>query len=201
MKKLFTLVLILFFGTISAQNDIDEYLNSVITESKNIYATDASNLEMNQLFNEFYEAVLQSELGEIKEDLVNKITTLVENPETKNMHLMSLFLILQNYLDEVNENADIINTEFQLKIVSQLENEFIALKQEVPVLIYVYKIEALQSNEMYTEADFVTENAFKKFPNSVPIKVFQYLATNNDSIKKDLLENNKNHWFVKQLEL
>ena len=191
----------MFFGTISAQNEIDEYINTVIVDSKNTNPVDAKDLTMKNLFDQFYNEVLQDESGQISEDLLNKITVMVESPSTKNMQLMNLLLVFQDYINEVSENPSSLNSEFQLKIVEAMENEFINLKQDVPAIIYVYKIEALQTNEKFDESDKLIEVALKKFPNSVPIKAYKFLATEDENVKNDLIKNHSNHWFVKQLDL
>lgn len=201
MKKILCIAAFLFFGTLSAQTEIDEYLDTVITETKAQYPIDPKDQTVKNLFDEFYNEVLQSDSGELSEELVTKITDLVENPDAKNMHILSLLLIFQDYLNEASENNMLINPEFQLKLVEALEKEFKNLHQEVPILIFVYKIEALQNSERFDEADFLTNQAFIKFPESVSIKVFQYLATNDENIKNDLIKNHGNHWFVKQLDL
>lgn len=191
----------MFFGTISAQNEIDEYINTVIVDSKNTNPVDAKDLTMKNLFDQFYNEVLQDESGQISEDLLNKITVMVESPSTKNMQLMNLLLVFQDYINEVSENPSSLNSEFQLKIVEAMENEFINLKQDVPAIIYVYKIEALQTSEKFDESDKLIEVALKKFPNSVPIKAYKFLATEDENVKNDLIKNHPNHWFVKQLDL
>ena len=191
----------MFFGTISAQNEIDEYINTVIVDSKNTNPVDAKDLTMKNLFDQFYNEVLQDESGQISEDLLNKITVMVESLSTKNMQLMNLLLVFQDYINEVSENPSSLNSEFQLKIVEAMENEFINLKQDVPAIIYVYKIEALQTNEKFDESDKLIEVALKKFPNSVPIKAYKFLATEDENVKNDLIKNDTNHWFVKQLDL
>ncbi|WP_177764890.1 hypothetical protein [Flavobacterium sp. I3-2] len=201
MKKILTIVLLMFIGTVSAQNEIDEYINTVIVESKNLNQVDSKDLTMKNTFDQFYNEVLQNDNGQISEELLDKITLLVENPNTKNMQIMNLLLVFQDYINEVSENQSTLNPEFQLKIVNAIEKEFIDLKQEVPALIYVYKIEALQTNDMFDESDKLIEISLKKFPNSIPIKAYKYLATEDENVKNDLVKNHSNHWFVKQLDI
>ena len=191
----------MFVGTISAQNEIDEYINTVIIESKNSNPVDSKDLTMKNTFDQFYNEVLQNDNGQISEELLDKIAILVENPATKNMQIMNLLLVFQDYINEISENQSILNPEFQLKIVNAIEKEFIDLKQEVPALVYVYKIEALQTNDMFDESDKLIEVSLKKFPNSIPIKAYKYLATEDESVKNDLVKNHSNHWFVKQLDI
>lgn len=191
----------MFIGTVSAQNEIDEYINTVIVESKNLNQVDSKDLTMKNTFDQFYNEVLQNDNGQISEELLDKITLLVENPNTKNMQIMNLLLVFQDYINEVSENQSTLNPEFQLKIVNAIEKEFIDLKQEVPALIYVYKIEALQTNDMFDESDKLIEISLKKFPNSIPIKAYKYLATEDENVKNDLAKNHSNHWFVKQLDI
>jgi len=201
MKKIFTIALLLFFGTISAQNEIDEYINAVIIESKNTYPVDPKDLTMKNIFDQFYNEVLQNDSGQISEDLLNKIALMVESPSTKNMQIMNLLLVFQDYINDVSENPAALNPEFQLKIVNAIENEFIILKQDIPALVYVYKIEALQTNDKFDESDKLIEVSLQKFPNSVPIKTYKYLATEDENVKNDLVKNHSNHWFVKQLDI
>lgn len=201
MKKIFTIALLLFFGTISAQNEIDEYINAVIIESKNTYPVDPKDLTMKIIFDQFYNEVLQNDSGQISEDLLNKIALMVESPSTKNMQIMNLLLVFQDYINDVSENPAALNPEFQLKIVNAIENEFIILKQDIPALVYVYKIEALQTNDKFDESDKLIEVSLQKFPNSVPIKTYKYLATEDENVKNDLVKNHSNHWFVKQLDI
>jgi len=201
MKKLILFILFLFFNTISAQNEMDAFIQDLVIETKKQYPSDPKDLKINKIFDTFYLEVLQSENGEISEDLIQQITVLADDPKTKNMHLLSLLLVFQEYINESSENEQLANAAFQLKLIDRLENEFKLLNQPIPLLIYIYKIEALQANDYFEQADELTALAYKKNPNSVPIKVYQYLATNDESIKNDLIKNHSNHWFVKQLLL
>lgn len=38
----------------------------------------------------------------------------------------------------------------------------------------------------------------KLYPDAIPLKVYQYMETKDETLKADILKNHKDHWLVKQ---
>ena len=121
MKKILTIVLLMFFGTISAQNEIDEYINTVIVDSKNTNPVDAKDLTMKNLFDQFYNEVLQDESGQISEDLLNKIP----------IHIREFFLEMQSreYNFKYDKTKKLKEQNLKSKILIQVHDDLLL---EVP---------------------------------------------------------------------
>jgi hypothetical protein len=90
------------------------------------------------------------------------------------------------------------NPEFQIETMSLLEEETKKIYGKIPAIIYIYKYESFDSGDKKQEAKAAVIQGLKEYPDSVPLKVYSYLNTNDEALKNDLVKNHSNHWMVKQ---
>lgn len=196
MKKL-VLLLFFFFGiytfsqTAAAAKEVFEKIKK---ESK----IDGNDKTIYNLLDEFYDKNLQAENDEMTSETVEKIQRVASDPNTKNLHVLILFLMYQQHISQTAMVGKKPNPEFQIETMRLLENETKEIYGKVPVIIYIYKYEALDSGNKKDEAKTAALQGLKEYPDSVPLKVYAYLTTKDDKIKTDLIKNHPNHWMVKQ---
>uniref|UniRef100_A0AAU6WRQ1 Uncharacterized protein n=2 Tax=Chryseobacterium TaxID=59732 RepID=A0AAU6WRQ1_9FLAO len=112
-----------------------------------------------------------------------------------------LFLMYQQHISQTEAAGKKPNPEFQMATLKLLEDEIQSVYGKVPALIYIYNYEALESGNRKEEAKAIALQGLKEYPDSVPLKVYVYLNTHDETIKNDLLKNHANHWMVKQFEI
>ncbi|MEF9480075.1 hypothetical protein OWR28_22280 [Chryseobacterium sp. 1B4] len=79
-----------------------------------------------------------------------------------------------------------------------LESETKEVYGKVPAIIYIFKAEALDSGSKKEEAKITVANGLKEYPDSIPLKVYSYLNTQDEALRQDLIQNHPNHWMVQQ---
>lgn len=82
-----------------------------------------------------------------------------------------------------------------------LENETKDIFGKIPAIIYIYKAEALESGHRKDESQNIIIQGLKEYPDSIPLKVYSYLNTKDNTIKDDLIKNHSKHWMVQQFEI
>ena len=199
MKKL-SLILFFFISiSITAQQpeDYKKYIDQLKKEAK----TDPQDKAVFDLLQEFYNQVLQSDLGELNPDVSTKFEKLYQNPKAGNYYLLVMFMIYQDHITQTAADGKMSNAKFQIDLMTDLETEFKTVYNKVPAIVYIYKTEAFNSDNQPAEALTVINNGLTAYPDSVPLKVYKYLNTQNPEIKNDLIKNHFNHWMVKQFEI
>lgn len=196
MKKLILLFLFLwginsFSQTAAAAKEVFEKLKK---ESK----TDGTDKTVYNILDEFYNKTLQAENDEMTDETIGKIQTLISNPDTKNIHILLLFLMYQQHISQTAAVGKKSNPEFQIETMSLLEEETKKIYGKIPAIIYIYKYESFDSGDKKQEAKAAVIQGLKEYPDSVPLKVYSYLNTNDEALKNDLIKNHSNHWMVKQ---
>ena len=73
--------------------------------------------------------------------------------------------------------------------------------ERVRAIIYIYGYEALENDNKIEESAKMISEGLKEYPDSVPLKVYQYLKTKDQLLKEDLIKNHANHWMVLQYKL
>ncbi|MFC7773050.1 hypothetical protein [Flavobacterium sp. GCM10027622] len=198
MKKLSLLLLFFSFNVFSQQNEAyKKYSNQLKAENK----IDSEDKSVFDLLDEFYNQVLQSETGELSSEIPKKIEQLYQGKKTKNRHLLLLFLAYQDHITKTAAVGKKPNSNFQVALMNDLESEFQSIFNKIPAIIYIYKAEAYFSNGQQSESLKTIESGLTVYPDSVPLKVYKYLDTKNEDLKKDLLLNHSKHWMVKQFEI
>lgn len=171
-----------------------EQLDSIVSEWKKETTTDKNDRKVYELLNELYNQVLQSDKGELNSDMPGRINDFFTDRNSKNTHILSLFLFYQDYFAQPSYDP-----VYQLRLLTKLEKEIKEIYGEIPVIIYVYKVEALDSNHFQSRD--VIEEGLKKYPDSVPLKVYSYLSTKDESLKMDLIQHHSRHWMVQQFNI
>ena len=199
MKNIIFIVLI-FLSTNSFAQKSDEYLN-FIKELKKETKIDKSDKTVFEILNNFYEETLQSEAGEMKPETINKIQNFYSDNNSKNKHIFNMFFAYQNHITETAAVGKQPNSKFQVDLINDLEKEIINIYGNVPIIILIYKIEALNGNGQSKEAADLISKSLIDFPNSIPLKVYKYLENKDEKIKLDLIKNHSNHWMVQQFQI
>ncbi len=196
MKKLFLLFLLFIGLNIPAQTAAaaKEVFEKIKKESK----IDGSDRTVYNLLDEFYAKTLQAENDELNAGTLERTQKLVSDPNTKNLHILMLFLMYQQHISQTAAVGKASDAGFQMATMKLLEDELRNVYGKVPAIVYVYKYEALESGNKKEEAKAAALQGLKEYPDSVPLKMYVYLSTNDEAIKNDLLKNHANHWMVKQ---
>lgn len=85
-----------------------------------------------------------------------------------------------------------------MALIQKIEAEIRNLYDEIPAIIYIYKVESLETNGLRNDVETVLQEGLAKFPDSVPLKVYTCLITNETATKDFLVKNHSDHWMVKQ---
>lgn len=195
MRKLI-LILLLLVSVNSFSQQSDEY-KKIIEQIKKGSKTDKNDKTIYNLLNDFYEQALQSDKGELNPDIPQRIQKLYSDKKAKNLQILSMFLI---YQEDITQTAEEKNPEpnFQINLINDLETEVKNTYGIVPLIIKIYKAEALNGTGQKEEAAELISKSLDEFPNSVPLKVYKYLDTKDEKIKTELIKNHSNHWMVQQ---
>lgn len=199
MKKLFLLFLFFIGLNISAQTAAaaKQVFEKIKKESK----IDGSDKTVYNLLDEFYAKTLQAENDELNAETIEKTQKLASDPATKNLHILMLFLMYQQHISQTAAVGKTPDAEFQIATMKLLEDETRNVYGKVPAIVYIYKYEALESGDKKEEAKAAAVQGLKEYPDSVPLKMYVYLSTNDETLKNDLLKNHANHWMVKQFRI
>lgn len=198
MRVIAVLMLLLFSAHAFAQSRVEKFLDSTLSELKIQYPTDGSDANALSFLESFYNEALQSDLGELSPATAQRINAYMADGKAKNKHLLILFLLYQEHVGQAAAQGEKPNTEYQLACISRLESEVQRVYQKVPIIVYIYKAEALESAGRREEANALVAASLQKAPTSIPLKVYHYLNTKDETIKQDLVKNHAAHWMVQQ---
>jgi hypothetical protein len=198
MRVIVLLISFFLFTNVHSQVREQMFLDSTLTQLKKQTTIEKNDLKVFSLLQRFYNEVLQSDKGELSPQTAQMINTYAEDKKTSNKHLLILFLMYQQHISETAAQGKNPNAAFQLACMNLLEKEFLSVYQKVPTIVYIYKAEALQSAGHNGEAKSVIETSLQKDPVSIPLKVYRYLDTKDEALKKDLVTNHSGHWMVQQ---
>lgn len=196
MKKL----ILAFFFCISLHTfaQTGAKVGDVFQKIKDVSKIDRDDRTVYDLLDEFYNKNLQAENDEMTAETVQRIEKLASNPDTKNLHILMLFLMYQQHISRTAMAGKTPDTEFQIEAMKLLERETQDVYGKVPAIIYIYKAEALEGGGKKSEAKTVVDQGLKEYPDSVPLKVYSYLNTKDEVLRNDLVKNHSNHWMVQQ---
>jgi hypothetical protein len=198
MKVIPFLSLFFFSATVSAQSRVEIFLDSTLNQLKTQSKVDKNDFEVFSLLESFYGEALQSDEGELSQKTAQKINAFRTDDRIRNKHLLTLFLMYQDHISRTAAQGRRPNVEYQLACIQRVESEMQSVYQKVPTIVYIYKAEALQSAGRVDEAKAIVAASLEKFPNSVPLKVYRYLDSKDEAIRKDLAQNHSKHWMVRQ---
>lgn len=199
MKKLLLLILILISFKSNSQQT--ETYKNFIEQLKKNSKTDKNDKTVYNLLNDFYEQVLQSEKGDLKPETIQEIQKFYENKNGKNSQILNMFFAYQEHISQTAAVGKKTDPTFQVNVMTDLESEIKNTYGKIPVIIRIYKAEALESNGQTEEAIALISQSLVEYPDSVPLKVYKYLGTKDENIKNDLIKNHPNHWMVQQYEI
>ncbi|KMQ63794.1 hypothetical protein ACM40_03175 [Chryseobacterium sp. BLS98] len=196
MRKLILILLFCIGLNTFAQtgNQVKELFLKIKKDAK----IDRNDTAVYDILDEFYNKNLQAENDEMTPETIQRIEKLASNPDTKNLHILLLFLMYQQHISRTSMVGKAPDTEFQTETMTLLENESREIYGKVPAIIYVYKAEALDGAKKKEEAKTVLDQGLKEYPDSVPLKVYRYLNTKDEVLRNDLVKNHPNHWMVQQ---
>lgn len=195
MRKVTIIFLFITFNIFSQNSD------SRINQLRKDVKIDAQDKEVFELLEEFYEQVLQSDLGELNSNMPKKIDKLYNNKKTKNRHLLLMFMAYQDHISQTLAKGKKSNTKFQVELMNDLAYEFKNIFNKIPAIIYIYKFETLDTSGQNEEAAKTIEEGLTEYPNSIPLKVYKFQISKDNEIKTDLINNHSNHWMVKQFDI
>lgn len=196
MKKLILIVFVLIsFQSFSQQTE--EY-KTFIEQIKKDSKTDKNDKTVYNLLNDFYEQALQSDNGELKPEIPQRIQNVYADKNAKNVQILSMFLAYQEHVSQTSALGKPSDSDFQINLMIDLEREIKNTYGNIPVIIKIYKAETLNSNGQINEAAELISTSLIEFPNSVPLKVYKYLDSKDEKIKADLIKNHSTHWMVQQ---
>lgn len=162
---------------------------------------DKSDKTIYNLLTTFYEKNLQADQEEMTPEDIQQIEKLVSDPNTKNLHILMLFLMYQQHISKTAAVGKEPDADFQIETINILENETKDIFGKIPAIIYIYKAEALESGHKKEESQNTVAQGLKEYPDSIPLKVYSYLNTKDTTIKNDLIKNHSKHWMVQQFEI
>ncbi|SHE67102.1 hypothetical protein [Chryseobacterium takakiae] len=196
MKKIAFLMLLL--SGIHAFSQTAAAAKEVFEKIKKETAIDSDDRSVYNILDEFYEKNLQAENDEMTRETIEKFQKLASDPSTKNIHILMLFLMYQQHISQTAMVGKQPNPEFQVEATRLLEEETQMIYKKTPAIIYIYKYEALDSANKAEEAKATAIQGLKEYPDSVPLKIYTYLTTKDETLKSDLLNKHSNHWMVKE---
>jgi len=199
MKK--TILIFFLIFTVNSFSQQSEEYTKFIEEIKHNSKSDKNNKTVFNLLNDFYEQVLQSDNGELNQNTLRTIQELYADHDAKNLQILSMFLAYQEHISESFGAGSEPDTTFQLNLLNDLESELDKVYGNVPVIVKIYKAEALNSAGQNQEYGELLRQSLIEFPNSVPLKVYSYLDTKDEKLKIDLIKNHSNHWMVQQFQI
>lgn len=199
MKKLVLIFFVLINLSLFAQNNPS--IKDIYPEIKKQSKIDKSDKTIYNLLTAFYEKNLQADQEEMTPEDIQQIERLVADPNTKNLHVLMLFLMYQQHISKTAAVGKKPDSDFQIETMNILESETKEIFGKVPAIIYIYKAEALESGNRKEDSQNTITQGLKEYPDSIPLKVYSYLNTKDSTLKNDLIKNHSKHWMVQQFEI
>ena len=199
MKSLLTILLFYIIPVIGFSQELD-YIAELTKTLKSESIIDSTDKQIYSLMDDFFNENLQTNNPTLSENTIKKFQSLLMNEKTKNHHLLGLFAIYQKHISESIETGKTI-PNLQVKLMETLANEYKAIYNSVPVLIYIYLIEAYNASKQIDQAAFVLEESRQLYPDAIPLKVYQYMSTKDENLKEDIVQNHADHWLVKRFNI
>jgi hypothetical protein len=201
MKVILLFSLVTLSLTAHSQASVKRFLDSTLIQLKSQNTINRADAKVWSIFDAFYNEALQSDKGELSPATAQKINSYVSEKSLPNKHLLILFLMYQQHISETAASGKRPNTEFQVACISMLENEINSVYDRVPAIVYIYKAEALESAGLKSAASALVASSLIKYPTSIPLKVYRFLDSKDDALKRDLIINHPNHWMLEQFRI
>lgn len=194
--RLLIALLIFSIPTLSFSQEEHDIKNMINTITKNAIR-DSTDKTVYHLMDELFQGILQSDNLKVSQETIAKIDKIVKSDQAKNKHLLILFLLYQNFTEQSVRTGQ-SNRQIQLEILHTLYDEYSNLYNQIPVIIYIYLAESYKANKQHEEVVKTLNVSRKLYPDAIPLKIYQYLETKDETLKADILKNHKEHWLVKQ---
>ena len=197
MKISFLIALLIFsIPTLSFSQEEQGIKKMISTITKNAIR-DSTDKTVYHLMDELFQGILQSDNLNVSQETIAKIDKIMKSDQVKNKHLLMLFLLYQNVVEQ-SVRTDTSNRQIKLEILHTLSDEYSNLYNQIPVIIYIYLAESYKANKQHEEVVKTLNVSRKLYPDAIPLKVYQYMETKDETLKADILKNHKDHWLVKQ---
>ena len=202
IKLIFFLLLFTNLSLYSQQIRPIDSLSIAFNKLKETSKIDKKDRTILKLLNRMYDEILQADNGGLSNKTLTEYQTYKNDPTLANWHIFYLFDNYQNEIIQTEFKNKPNNKSLRLALMKILSGELVTLYHEIPPIVLVYMGEALMNAGMKTNAENHFKTALEFYPNSTPIKVYNYLLSQNkyekEKLYDNLIKNNKNHWMVKQ---
>lgn len=199
MKKLIFIFFLFINLSLFAQSKGS--VQDIFQELKQQSKIDKSDKTVYNLLTEFYEKNLQADEEIMTPEDIQQIEKLLSDPNAKNLHILMLFLMYQQHISQTAAVGKEPDSNFQIETMNLLESETKDVFGKIPAIIYIYKAEALESGKRKEDSQNTVSQGLKEYPDSIPLKVYSYMNTHDNTIKNDLVKNHSKHWMVQQFDI
>ncbi|RBA27933.1 hypothetical protein [Flavobacterium tibetense] len=199
-KSLFILILFTTFKIIGQSQVSFDSIKNELSKIKLNSKIKNNNKRVLKLLDNLYYETLQSDDGFLSEKTISELKEFENNKDIPNWHIFYLFNIYQNHITE-SQNLNIpTNANFQIGVMKLLSGELIEVYNTIPPIILIYMGEALLSGNKIDLAKNHFKMSFEFFPKSIPLKVYCYLLSDDETEKqklyRELKKEKPNHWMV-----
>ena len=194
MNKYIILISFFLTSTIFAQNK-KNIIEETFDKIKNDTKFDKKDLTCYNLTQKMYNEVLQNDISELQKSTIEEIKNYQSNRKSKNTYLFTTLMFYQEVISKSAEQK-ISKPKLQRDIINYLEKEFLEVYNNIPAIIYVYKVETLNLFNDKSELKKYIDEGLKNYPNSIPLKYYSYKYLNELTYKEELMRINKIHWLL-----
>ena len=194
MNKYIILISFFLTSTIFAQNK-KNIIEETFDKIKNDTKVDKKDLTCYNLTQKMYNEVLQNDISELQKSTIEEIKNYQSNRKSKNTYLFTTLMFYQEIISKSAEQK-ISKPKLQRDIINYLEKEFLEVYNNIPAIIYVYKVETLNLFNDKSELKKYIDEGLKNYPNSIPLKYYSYKYLNELTYKEELMRINKIHWLL-----
>lgn len=200
MRRLILILIFLPLSLPAFSQKSGKYIQ-YIEQLKSGTQSDKNDKTVLKLLNDFYEQALQGEDPVLSPEISKQIQKLYSDKGSKNMQILNMFLAYQDYISSSASGQKQPDPGFQVNLMDDLEKEVTTVYGNIPIIIEIYKAEALKANGQRMEAADVVASSLGKFPDSIALKVYKYLNSKDEAIKEDLIKNHANRWMVQSFAI
>lgn len=200
MKRIILLLFFCVFSLSVAQNTnttFDKFLQEI---NKN-NVTDTNDKTVLELLDRVYKEGLQSDAGKLSPETKIAIQNYYNSEHPKNLGILNLFFAYTQHIQRAAASGKAPNVQFQLLVVNALREQLSKTYQVIPAIVWIYAAEALETGGHKAEGAKVVHEGLGKYPDSIPLQVYEYLNTKDPKLKESLLKNHPTHWMVKRFEI
>lgn len=198
MKKLF--FVLLFFLPFLGLAQEKESLQDILETLKKQVVIDSADKSIIGILDKLFVEGLQADVPNYSAETLKEFQDVYNDPHLKNMHVMALFMIYQNHITQYAQSGN-SDPKYQVEIMELLTHESREIFGKIPVIFYIYQVEAYNSAKNFVEAGRILKEARTIYPNAIPLKVYAYLNTKDDILKNEIIQKHANHWLVKQTKI